>query len=270
MRVLSIVTYTTSIGLALSLLTSCAPTATTLTTLRLEPVSGDVAMIDGRPVTKAEQNGVGVVASFEREDMEFVTLDVEIKNRTDHSIEVNPADFRFVALGAEQDTLTDTNTGQTTTRQAADPTYEAARVGQKRTLEVKRLKRAKIVNTVLLVAAIASDASSAGRSRSYGEYVSNRIGHDLAYQGIMAKRVIDRSTFANRMQQYDYEEYRWHQLALKASTLAPGESVRGFVYLPKVAKADYLAINYLVPEQASVPLVFRQNRVPVTPGRLRR
>ena len=66
-------------------LTNCA---TTVTTYQLEPISGDVATIDGRPVTKAEQNGVGVVASFEREDLDYVTLDVEIKNRTDHPIDV--------------------------------------------------------------------------------------------------------------------------------------------------------------------------------------
>ncbi|RYZ81803.1 MAG: hypothetical protein EOO68_35335, partial [Moraxellaceae bacterium] len=57
---------------------------------------------------------------------------------------------------------------------------------------------------------------------------------------LAAKRIIDYSTFANRMQRYDYEEYRWRELALKANTLAPGESVRGFVYLPKVANARYL------------------------------
>ena len=68
-------------GLLVSILSSCAPT---VTTYQLKPVSGDVTTIDGRLVTKSEQNGVGVVASFEREDLEFVTLDIEIKNRTDH------------------------------------------------------------------------------------------------------------------------------------------------------------------------------------------
>ncbi|GAB2581216.1 hypothetical protein GCM10027190_33070 [Spirosoma areae] len=236
----------------------------------LEPVSGDVTRIEGRPVTKAEQNGVGVVASFEREDLEFVTLDIEVKNHTDYPIEVNPADFHFVALGAAQDTLSDpVNPGLTLNRTAADPAYEAGRLTLKRKQEEKRLKRAKVLNTILMVAAVASDVSSSANSRSYREYGNNRAIHYGIYQGIAIKRAIDHGTFADRMQRYDYEEYRWRELALKATTLASGESVRGFVYLPKVAGARYLAINYTLPEQATVPLLFKQNLVEQRPTRRR-
>ncbi|GAB3948620.1 hypothetical protein GCM10028805_23480 [Spirosoma harenae] len=261
MKALSTLPYKSilSIGLLVSGLSSCAPT---ITTYRLEPVSGDVATIDGKPVTKAEQNGIGVVASFEKEDLEFIALDIEIKNRTDHPIEINPADFHFVALGAAQDTLREqSNIHLAVTRSAADPTYEAGRMNVKRKQEEKRLKRAKILNTVLMVAAIASDVSSSSNSRSYREYTNNRVAHSFAYQGIAIKRAIDYSTFADRMQRYDYEEYRWRELALKANTLAAGESIRGFVYLPKVQNAHYLAINYTIPEQSTVPLLFKQDFV---------
>ena len=238
-------------GLLVGMLSSCAPT---VTTYQLKPVSGDVTMIDGRSVTKAEENGVGVVASFEREDLEFVTLDVEIKNHTNQPIEVNPADFQLVALGAARDTLPDThNPALPLNRVAADPTYEAGRIGFKRKQEEKRLKRAKVFNTILMVAAVASDVSSSANSRSYREYANNRVAHGLAYQGLAVKRAVDYSTFANRMQRYDYEEYRWRELALKANTLAPGESVRGFVYLPKVQDARYLAISYNLPEHGNGP-----------------
>lgn len=255
-------------ALLCSVLSSCAPM---VTTYQLKPVSGDVTTIDGRSVTKAEQNGVGVVASFEREDMEFVTLDVEIKNFTTQPIEVNPADFHLVALGTAKDTLSDPrNPALPLSRVAADPAYEAGRMGFKRKQEEKRLKRAKVFNTILMVAAVASDVSSSSRSRSYGEYVNNRITHNVAYQGIAVKRTIDYGTFANRMQRYDYEEYRWRELALKANTLAPGESVRGFVYLPKVQDARYLGISYNVPEKITVPLLFEQEWVKQRKARQRR
>ncbi|MGF7216092.1 hypothetical protein GGR92_002257 [Spirosoma lacussanchae] len=245
-------------AVVLHTMSSCAPT---ITTYQLEPASGDITTIDGRPVTKAEDNGVGVVASFEREDLEYAVLDIEIKNRTDHPISINPADFRFVALGPHQDTLPDPHsTGLPLAQSAADPTYEASRIGIKRKQEEKRLKRAKIMNTVLLVAAVASDVSSStNRNRtSYREWVNNRVTHDFMYQGIAAKRAIDYGTFANRMQRYDYEEYRWRELALRANTLEPNESIRGFVYLPKVASANYIALSYTLPEQATVPLLFKQ------------
>lgn len=259
MQLSSALKPTIAIGLVLGLLTGCAPT---VSTLRLEPASGDVTTIDGRPVTKAERNGVGVVASFEREDMEYVALDIEVKNRTDHPIDVDPSDFRFVALGAAQDTLTDPgNVGQSLTRAAANPTYEAGRMGLKRKQEEKRLKRAKVINTILLVAAVASDVSTTSNNRSYREWASNRISHDFAYQAVAAKRAIDYGTFANRMQRYDYEEYRWRELALRTNSVAPGESVRGFIYLPKVLGANYVALNYTALDRASIPLLFKQELV---------
>lgn len=259
MKPFSLLKHVAITGLLIGILSSCAPT---LSTYRLAPASGDIAILDGRSVTKAEQNGVGVVASFEREDLEFITLDIEIKNHTDHSIQINPADFHFTALTADQDTLPDPhNAGLALTRTAADPTYEAGRIGFKRKQEEKRLKTAKIFNTLLMVAAVASDVSSSSNSRSYREYANNRVVHGLAYQGLAVKRAIDYTTFANRMQRYDYEEYRWRELALKAGTLAPGESIRGFIYLPKVQHARYLAISYSIPEQASVPLLFKQELV---------
>ncbi|MDB5241673.1 MAG: hypothetical protein JWP57_2298 [Spirosoma sp.] len=249
----------TLVGLVAGLLTGCSPT---LMTYRLQPTSGDIVTIDGRSVTKAEQNGVAVVASFEREDMEYVALDIEVKNHTDHPIDVSPTDFHFVALGPDKDTLTDpADASHPFARSAANPAYEAGRMSLKRKQEENRLKRAKVLNTVLLVAAVASDVSTTSNSRSYREWASKRVSHDFAYQAIAAKRAIDYGTFANRMQRYDYEEYRWRELALKANTLAPGESVRGFVYLPKVQHANYVALNYTLPEQASVPLLFRQELV---------
>jgi hypothetical protein len=264
MKPLSI-THLVATSLLVSALIGCAPT---VTSLQLEPVSGEVARIEGRSVTKTEQNGVGVVASFEREDLEYVALDIEIKNHTDHAIDVNPADFHFAVLGPTQDTLTNPQQANLAfTGSAANPDYEAGRMTLKRKQEEKRLKRAKIFNTVLMVAAVASDISTSSNSRSFREYASNRVAHNFAYQGIAIKRAIDYNTFADRMQRYDYEEYRWRELALKTATLAPGESVRGFVYLPKVQSAHYLAINYTIPEQISLPLLFKQEQVKQKKGR---
>lgn len=269
MKAFSILTCTVATSFLAVAFSSCSPTLTTA--YRLEPISGDVAMIEGRPVTKVEQNGVGVVASFEREDLEFITLDVEVKNRTNYPIDINPADFHFTALGAAQDTLPDpANASLALSRVAADPAYEAGRIQLKRKQEEKRLKKAKVLNTILMVALVASDVSSSSNSRSYREYVNNQVAHGVAYQGLAAKRMIDYSTFANRMQRYDYEDYRWRELALKANTLPPGESIRGYVYLPKVANARYLAINYTIPEQANVPLLFKQELVQQRKSRTRR
>lgn len=258
MKTVTTTSYAT-LGLVLlltGLLVGCAPT---ITSYQLEPASGDIASIDGRSVTKASANGVQVVASFEREDLEFVVLDLEIQNHTDHPISINPADIHFTALGANQDTLGNpTNASLPLAGSAADPTYELGQLNAKRRQVARRLTGAKVFNTILMVATIASDVSSSSRNRSYRDFATNRIVHNMAYQGIAIKRSIDYSTFANRMQRLDYEEYRWRELALKPGEVAPAQSVRGLVYLRKIPDARYLALTYTTPDQTSIPFLFKQ------------
>ncbi|ARK12393.1 hypothetical protein A6C57_19775 [Fibrella sp. ES10-3-2-2] len=237
-------------------LVSCTPTQF----VRLQPVSGPVATVDGRLVTKASVDSVEVVASFEREDMEYLALDIEVKNRTQSPIDVNPADFQIDLLSADRQPLRLGD--QVSIRQAADPNYELGRTDVKIRKEQRRLKTAKILNTVAMVAVVASDiASSSSRStnRDFRSWASNRASHDAVYSLIQAKRVIDHGVFADRMQRFQFEEYRWRELALKRSVVQPGESVRGFVYLPKVKEATYLNVSYPVTSGTSVQLLFEQS-----------
>lgn len=229
------------------------------TYLQLTPVSGDVARVDGRMVTKAEADSVVVVASFEREDMEYLAMDIEIKNRSSRPIDFDPSRFRYVALNASEDTLRDAkNPNVAVLRFAANPATESELVNDKVAREERRIKTAKIVNTVLLVAVIASDVSSSSRRQSYDGWARNRVAHNNAYNVIQAKRVIDHGTFANRMQRYDFERYRWRELAIRRAYIQPGESVRGFVYLPKAKEAAFLRLLYPMPETGGVSLTFRQ------------
>jgi hypothetical protein len=146
---------------------------------------------------------------------------------------------------------------------AADPIQETDRTAYNQEREVKRIKTAKVINTVLLVAAIASDvASSSSRNNQRPErWVQNRITHNNIYTAIQAKRIIDHGMFADRMQRYDYEAYRWKELSLKPTTVQPGESVRGLVYLPMSRYAKHMLINYPVSDYESVMITFQQDWV---------
>ena len=242
-------------GLGL-LLTACAPTLT----YQLRPVSGDVANLNGRAVTKAmSADSVIVVASYEREELQYIALDIEVKNQTGQPLDVDPARFSTMALDINQKTMPDPFSPEATyQRTAADPDREAKRVVADRAQEEKRLKRAKILNTVLMVAAVVGDISSSSKPQSFDKYVSNRIAYNGAYNLIQAKRIIDHTTFANRMQRFDYEAYRWHELAMKRTTVQPGESVRGFVYLPKVPKAAFLQLQYPTADGTNLAILFEQ------------
>lgn len=241
---------------------SCAPPQY----VQLHPVSGPIAPIDGRLVTKASIDSVEVIASYEREDMEFLALDIEVKNRTTNPIDINPADFQVEWLNENRAPLR--LTGQGPKQQAADPNYESGRTEFKVKKEERRLKTAKILNTVLLVAVVASDIASSSSQRTnqdYRSWASNRIAHDAAYNLVQAKRVIDHGVFGSRMQRYQFEGYRWRELALRRSVVQPGESVRGFVYLPKMNEAAFLNLTYPTPSGTSVSLQFEQNLTKVKP-----
>jgi len=236
----------------------CAASKTTY--LQLTPMTGDVARIDGRMVTRGEVDSVVIVASFEREDMEYLAMDIEIKNRSGRAINFDPSNFRYVALDANEDTLRESqNQTLALFRTAANPALETELVKDKIAKETRRLKTAKIINTVLFVAIAASDVSSSSRRQSGESWVRNRISHDGAYNLLQAKRVIDHGTFANRMQRYDFESYRWRELALRRTYIQPGESVRGFVYLPKTMQASFIKMLYPMPETNGVTLTFMQS-----------
>ena len=237
-------------------LTGCAPTMT----YQLRPVSGEVAQIDGRAITKVTSpDSVVIVASYEREDLQYIALDIEVKNQTGQPLDVDPARFSTRAMDAHQYVLPDPFTaGALYERTAADPDREAKQIVTNRMQEEKRLKRAKILNTVLMVAVVAGSVAASSKPQSYEKYVSNRITYNSAFNAIQAKRIIDHTMFADRMQRFDYEEYRWHELAMKRTTVLPGESVRGFVYLPKTPKAAFLQLLYPAADGGSTAVLFEQ------------
>ncbi|RYF72782.1 MAG: hypothetical protein EOO39_11555 [Cytophagaceae bacterium] len=243
-------------------LSGCTPTQY----VQLQPVSGPVSSINGRLVTKGDADSVEVVASYEREDMEYIALDVEIKNRTAAPLLIDPATFHVDLLDINRKPLN--RQGVSTSTQAVDPDYEAGRTDFKIKKEERRLKTAKILNTVMLVAVVASDittSTSRSTNRDYSTWASNRISHDVAYNLIQAKRVIDRGVFADRMQRYQFEGYRWRELAMKRSQVQPGESVRGFVYLPKVKEAAFLNVTYPTASGTSIQLLFEQTLSKIKP-----
>lgn len=236
------------------LLSSCATQY-----YQLQPVSGEVAQLDGRHVTKTAADSVEVVASFEREDMEYLALDIEVKNRTERILDIDPANFRMTLLDANRQPLV--QPGVVDFKQAADPDYEAGRMTHKIRQEEARLKRNRIINTVLLVAIVAADVASSTaprrNGREWNRFVATRNTVGAAYNALQLKRVIDHGSFADKMQRFDFEAYRWRELALKRTDVPPGQSVRGFVYLPKAKGATYLNLTYPT-ATGNIELLFEQ------------
>jgi hypothetical protein len=215
---------------------------------QLRPVSGDVAWLEGREVTRTEQNGVVLVASYEFEDPNHMVLDVEIKNRTSAPLldtlrnERNPIYASFY--------------------RAADPEQKI----QQAILDVKREKRrlvaSSILNGVLLVATVASDIHSSRNDRSWQQRSNSQYAHAQAYNFIIQKQIADVNLQKVRTNRLEHERANWQELALRKTTLPAGESVRGLLFLPKDTRATYLLLNYESPaDSTTMKLKFLQEKI---------
>jgi hypothetical protein len=241
------------------LLTNCVGTYRQIT-----PITGEVGRFDGKAVTRvASPDSLVLVASFAREDFQYSAFDLELKNHSNHPVQIDPTRFTIRPLGPDQRLLLAPGTTDSIGFRGADPGWQAQQLTHDRDREVARLKRAKVINTILLGAVIVGGivASSNTNHRSYESWNNARVNFDLAYTAVQTKRIIDHTTFANRMQRVDYEAYRWDKLALKPTLLQPGESIRGLVFLPKLYRADYLDLTYPTTDTDQIGVLFRQELV---------
>jgi hypothetical protein len=250
------------VGTLILVLSSCSPQL-----LQLRPVSGDVAWIEGREVTRVEQNGLVVVASYEFEDQRHIVMDVEIKNRTNAPLTVTPNDFHYLPFGAASDTLPNLiNPAFHQVHHAADPEAKIRQATLDMKREKNRLIAMSVLNGVLLVATVASDIKSASKDQNWQRRAGARVAHDQAYNALMQKQAIDINYYHARKDQLTHERSNWQNLALRTTTVAVGESVRGLVFLPKDKRASYLLMNYRSPADSSlVPVKFSQEIVKANP-----
>jgi len=228
--------------------------------LQLRPVSGDIAWIDGREVTRVEQNGVVMLASYEFEDARHVVLDVELKNRTSASIVIDPNDFYYVPFGTADDTLKNKlNSSSAALYWAADPEQKIQQAALDMKREKRRLVASSILNGVILVATVASDIKSSQKDKSWSQRSNSRYAHGQAYNFLIQKQIADINYNQARQAQLAHERENWQNLALRKTTLPTGESVRGLLFLPKDMNASYLLMNYKSPADSTlIPIKFAQ------------
>lgn len=243
------------LGIAVVCLSSCSPKLT-----QLRPISGDVAWIEGREVTRVEQNGIVMVASYEFEDPRHVVLDIEIKNRTQTALLVSPNDFHYLPFGAANDSLPNIiNPAYRQVYPAADPEQKIRQAELDMKREKNRLIAMSVLNGVLLVATVASDIKSSAKDQNWQQRVNTRVNHDQVYNALFQKQAIDVNYYQARKEQLAHERSNWQQLALRNTTVPAGESVRGLVFLPKDKRASYLVMNYKSPTDSTlIPVKFSQ------------
>ena len=229
---------------------SCASSNPTM----LRPVSGQIARIDGRDVTKNQRNNIEVVAAYEGLFFEYYLFDIEVKNHGQTDWQLRPADFYAQAVQAQKDLQ---QTPLVTQLTALDPQQRMVELQQ----NAKRAKRRHTLNTVLnvgLVIANVAVASSGSGARSNNDYWRRAANYEAGNQAIWVKQAIDNDRYARLMARFQNEKGLLQTDALPETVIPSGGSKRGLLLLKAQPKANTISLFYPVADSTRIGFEFEQ------------
>ena len=217
--------------------------ATPAPVVRLDPISSDVFWASGRSAVKQEERGVRVAAAFEREVGTMLGVQVEIQNQTDRKIDIDPGEeFSFVSCKGTSEISCAKETF------VIDPEEMIAGLDQKASRErAEATNDERSAGALFLLSAVADTASLADRRAgtaplrtegAAGVHADEAAGHDRSLGGIESQREM------------------WSNEALRHSTLRPGASVGGQVFIPADPGVHYVWLKIRVGNR-TFPFHFR-------------
>jgi hypothetical protein len=229
---------------------------------KLSPVAEQYIWNEGRQVVKQEQDSLKIVTSFDGEMGEYLVFDTEIFNRTSQNMDFNPTDFVGVMLNKNQDTIRLAQYNNTPAYYfAIDPDQKIRENEIAMRRAEARLKRARVIHALLLVANVVGDVASAtsNRPKSVNEWTRERNLFATNYDVIAASNGISHINYQTTMGRLSHERGNWEVETLRRTTLRPGESLRGFIYIHKLKQAAYLRLTYRGAHNANpIQFLFRQ------------
>ena len=236
-----------------SALFSCATTSV----MRIRPVEQESIVDGGKEIVKQEKDGVKVVASYDGRFEQYAVFDVEVFNNTDQPLTVSPKDFTYFPLDENRQNLRPEGGQYIYSYSGVEPNEKINYVQHEMARQNAKIKRAKIVNTVLIVGGIFALIASSGR-HSEGAWRTAQVAETVV-QVAQVKRVIDHTNYYSRMEQLDREGRIWSQENFKTTTLAPHTSMRGGVFLETNSRAKFIEVKYLYAlEQQPISFLFEQ------------
>lgn len=176
--------------------------------VRLEPIGGNVFWVAGRPATAGQDRGVRVAAAFDQQVRSMLAVRVEIENETDHRVDVDPAkQFSFVSCRSASERSC---AGETF---VVDPEDVIAYLDQTASREQARATDdGRAAGALWLLTAASSFSPSNGDASAPALNAAAR--HDRAADDAAAERDM------------------WSTVALRHTTVAPGGSTVGQVFIP--------------------------------------
>ncbi len=236
-----------------NVLFSCATTSV----MRMRPVEQESVLDGGKEIVKQEKDGVKVVASYDGRFQQYAVFDVEVFNNNDQPLTVSPKDFTFSPFDENRQNLRSQDGQYLYSYAGVEPTEKINYVQHEMARQDAKIKRARIVNTVLIVGGIFALIASSGR-RSEGAWRTAQVAETVV-QVAQVKRVIDHTNYYSRMDALNREGQLWSQENFRTTTLAPHTSMRGGVFLETNSRAKFIELKYIYsPEKEPFSFLFEQ------------
>ena len=210
--------------------------------MRLKPIEQESIFDGGKEIVKQEREDVKIVASYDGQYQKYMIFDVEVFNNSAEPFTVSPKDFLFVPLDEHKQTLRSTDGKYMYSYEGVEPQEQINLIKEEMAFQNTKIKRARIVNTVLFVGGLAALLASSGK-HSESAWRSAQIAETVV-QVAQVKRVIDHENFYSRMNKLEHDGKMWQQENFRTTTLLPGTSMRGSVFLEANSQAKFVKLSY--------------------------
>jgi hypothetical protein len=193
--------------------------ATPAPLVRLNPISETVVWVSGRAAVEKDERGVRVAVAFERQVGKKLGVRVEIENGTNRRFEIDPGeDFSFIACKGEAESSCAQDTLVIDPEEMIAGLDEAASREHAQATDDERSSGALVLLGAMADTASLADPHGGGaplRAEAAGSLGNEQdAAHGRSLDGIEARREM------------------WTNAALRRSTLLPGASVAGQVFIP--------------------------------------
>ncbi|MEY4539421.1 MAG: hypothetical protein RLZZ306_1178 [Bacteroidota bacterium] len=223
--------------------------------MRLRPVEQEFFSDGGKQIVKQEKNGIKVVASYDGIFENYMVFDIEVFNNTNQPLTISPKNFTFIPLDENKQNLMSADGKYMYSYQGIEPQQQINYVQREMANQEAKIKRARVVNTVLFVGGIvALIAGSSGRSE--GAWRTAQLGETVV-QVAQVKRIIDHTNYYSKMDKLNREGQVWSQENFRTSTLQSGQSMRGGVFLEANSNAKFVKLSYTT-ENEPINFMFEQ------------
>jgi hypothetical protein len=221
-------------GLSFSTVACAFPAAV----VRVEPESAEVVWRSGRGISEHEEPGLRLAAAYDHEDLALAShgllaFRVEVQNTGATRLEVDPAEMTYTTCRSDTDCLAE--------RPVANPEDALSALDLAQTNEQAAATNAAGLGAALLLLDV---TASVGAVASGKYHHANELAVSGAIAGSNAEARV--AEHENNVSIIDSARQSWAAVALRRTTLFPGQGLAGMVYVPVEEQSSHVWLRVRV------------------------